>query len=153
MKLIDALRAMPAFSSLPADELHALSFAMAESAHPDGYVYLRQGDRADAVHLLLEGQVVVRRTNVPSPLATLAPGVFFGTVALVDDQPRTASCVGLGPTRAATLKGSGFALLFNAHASLALAFQEALAAQLALDFRNASARLFGSLESPVRVEE
>ena len=145
MKLTDALRAMPAFSKLSAEDLHALSFAMVENAHPDGHVYARQGARADAVHLLLEGEVAVSRAGAQAPLATLAPGVFFGTVALVDDGPRSATCVGLGPTRVASLQGSGFALLFHTHASLALAFQEALAAQLALEFRNATNRLLGSL--------
>ncbi|GDX82734.1 hypothetical protein LBMAG42_45450 [Deltaproteobacteria bacterium] len=145
MKLINALRAMPALAALPNDQMEALAYSMIEQNYADGHVFTEEGRGGDSVHLLLEGEVAVSRQDGWVSLGKQAPGVFFGTVALVDDGPRSATCTGVGRTRVATLSSSAFTLLFNTHAPLALAVQEALASQLAADFRRSSARLEAAL--------
>lgn len=145
MTLMAALRGIPALAALPTDQLEALAYAMVEQNHADGHVFTTEDRGGDALHLLLEGQVAVTRRDGWVALGTLGPGAVFGIVALVDNGVRSATCTGVGRTRVATLPASAFVLLFNTHAPLALAVQEALAGQLAADFRRSSARLEAAL--------
>ena len=56
---------------------------------------VKQGNPGDAMYLVLEGEVRVRLmiAGKESVLATLAPGEFFGEVALFDHGPRSADVV------------------------------------------------------------
>lgn len=56
---------------------------------------VKEGDRGDAMFLILEGEVRVRvmRDGKESILATLKAGEFFGEVSLLDEGPRSADVV------------------------------------------------------------
>lgn len=58
-----------------------------------GQVIFRQGDPGDTMYLVHTGTVEVYREKggTKSVLATLGPGEYFGEMALVDQQPRSAS--------------------------------------------------------------
>jgi len=58
-------------------------------------VAVREGDRGDAMFLILEGELRVRviRQGKESILATLKAGDFFGEISLLDEGPRSADVV------------------------------------------------------------
>lgn len=58
-------------------------------------VAVREGDRGDAMFLILEGELRVRviRHGKESILATLKAGDFFGEISLLDEGPRSADVV------------------------------------------------------------
>lgn len=141
MDLNEALDRHPSFRALPASVFQSLSDAMMVRTFPDGHVFIDQGGRANDLFLLLEGQVRVSRKRGREAAAELAPGALFGLVALVDSLPRSSSCVGVGRTKVASIPMNVAQLLLGTHAPLALAFHEALAAQLAADYRRLYARL------------
>ncbi len=60
---------------------------------------VRQDEPGDCMYILVAGhaQVVHRREGEKFELAVLGPGDFFGELALVDEGPRSADVVAVGP--------------------------------------------------------
>jgi CRP-like cAMP-binding protein len=61
-----------------------------------GHFLCTEGERGDAMFVLAEGEVdviVATDEETVEPLATMHAGQAFGQGALVDNRPRTASCV------------------------------------------------------------
>jgi len=140
MDLTATLRNVPAFSELDGHELEALARAMTIEDHPDGHVFIREGDARrsmqDAVFLLISGAVRVTRSGDAKKalVRDLAPGDLFGLIALVDRGPRSASCTAIGSVQAASLNRAAFEHLLHSNAELACKFQLIVARQLARDF-------------------
>jgi cAMP-dependent protein kinase regulator len=137
MDLDELLLRNPHTAALGPADRSALAAAMVVRSHPDGHVLIQEGRRGDTLFLLLEGEVLVTREGTGAQsIKRLQPGELFGLIALIDSEPRSATCTAAGPVRVAGLTSGAFALLFNAHAPIAEALQRTLAAQLTHDFRN-----------------
>ena len=71
-----------------------------EQAEPltmeSGSLVIREGDRADAFYILIDGEIVVTRAN-EGEIARLQPGSYFGEAGLLGNGLRTASCHAAGP--------------------------------------------------------
>ncbi len=143
MTLAALLQQNPCFARLGPDHLDALESAFVVTDHPDGTVLARQGERGGAIFFVVVGEVEVSRVHDHErrDLAVLGPGELFGLLALVDQEPRAATCTARGPVTVATLHEVAATRLFHARAPIACAFQRALAMQLAHDFRRLDARL------------
>jgi CRP-like cAMP-binding protein len=89
-----ALAATPLFAGMPSDALQALVANLQLVALDRGELLFREGDPGDALYVIVEGEVAVQ-TEGPPPVATsrLGPGAFIGEVALMTDQPRSATVV------------------------------------------------------------
>ena len=141
--LVPTLARMPFLSALDVSDLEALAASFLEARDHDGHVFFEEGAGADGAYLVLEGTVsaTVVRGGETKRLGLLGPGELFGTIALLDNLPRSATCVAVGPTRTARLLPAAFWLLAGQRSGIALVFQQALARQLAHDFRRASRRV------------
>ena len=65
---------------------------------PQWSTIVKQGDRGDAMYVILDGELTVRmnvigKETTQTTLATLGAGDFFGDIALFDDGPRSADVV------------------------------------------------------------
>jgi CRP-like cAMP-binding protein len=148
MELDELLARNPYTGALSLEDRTALATALVVRTYPDGYVFIKEGRRGDALFLLLEGEVLVTRERAGAqPLKRLQPGELFGLIALIDNDLRSATCVAAGAVRVATLTRAAFSLLFNAHAPIADSLQRVLAAQLAHDFRNINRQICDELAS------
>jgi cAMP-dependent protein kinase regulator len=145
MDLHAFLSTNPHTAMLSPPDCAALARQLVEGAFEDGHVFIKEGQRGDALYLLLEGEVVVTRSGLAEPLKSLQPGELFGLIALIDNEPRSAGCRAVGPVRVAALPHDAFSQLFNAHAPIADALQRALAAQLTSDFRNVNRHIRDAL--------
>jgi len=120
-------------------DLDTLERAMSISHYPDGHVFIREGERGDAMYLVIDGQVdVVRRRAGGSGIDfihSMVAGEMFGLLALVDQYPRAATCTAVGPVQAASLSRDVFQLLCHTSAPISLRFQESVAQQMMHDFR------------------
>lgn len=146
--LAELLRTSPDLQPLPSDILAAISHGLVRERLAPDQVVLREGERAKAAYLVISGEVeVVRvRGDKEHRLNLVRAGDWFGLVAMLSDGPRSATCRAVGAAEIGVLGTPVFSLLFNAHADLCLAFQKALARQLARDFRNLDRQIRAELE-------
>ena len=86
-----ALPKIPLFSSLDEGRLHALIRRSHIVKAFAGQSIVRQGDRGDALYVIVRGEVEVLVAEAPQPVARLIEGAFFGELALLTDQPRLAT--------------------------------------------------------------
>jgi ferredoxin-NADP reductase/CRP-like cAMP-binding protein len=81
-----------------------------ETFTPDAFVF-RQGDPADRLYLVLEGRARVSSLGsdgVETDLTELLPGQMFGELAILRDQPRTASVRAVVELKVASLDAGWF---------------------------------------------
>jgi len=91
-----ALAATPLFAGMPSEALQALVENLQLVALDRGERLFRQGDPSDALYVIVEGEVEVEADGAPrAGLSRLGPGSFIGEVALMTDQPRSATVVGV----------------------------------------------------------
>ena len=138
MQLETLLNQIPHLDMLPEEERHRLAAACEEWEFADGQLIIEQGGVGDHAFFVLSGEVQVSTevAGQQQELRRLQPGDIFGLLALIDDKPRSAFCRAVGPTRVATLSRPIYKRLAGDSAPLALAFQLAIGAQLAQDYRN-----------------
>ena len=141
-ELSSTLALLPGFAELTPHERSVLDHAMWTQERPDGHAFISQGTRTDTAYLVLSGQVAVRRKTREGTmeLARMNPGELFGVLALLDHQPRSASCVAVGNTRVACLQRQAYDALRH-RPTVLRPVQQAIAAQLTRDVRNVEAQL------------
>jgi CRP-like cAMP-binding protein len=87
-----ALAATPLFAGLPKEALEALVEHLTLIPIEEGSTLFREGDPGDALYVIVEGEVAVQAEGPPRvEMARLGPGSFIGEVALMTDQPRSAT--------------------------------------------------------------
>jgi predicted acylesterase/phospholipase RssA/CRP-like cAMP-binding protein len=91
--MLQNLRRIPFFSSLPDTELRAISERLRRERYLKGQVIFSEGQEGDALYLIESGQVQVVTGPLEEEkiLAYLGPGNFFGELALLLDEPRSAT--------------------------------------------------------------
>jgi len=90
---LEVLRTVPLFRQVPEEDLRALAGLVRERRQPRGSMILTQGDEGEALFLIRSGQVkvtVVAEDGREVILSVLGAGSFFGEMALLDDEPRSA---------------------------------------------------------------
>jgi len=78
-------------------------------------VIVREGDRADRLYVVVDGEVEVVREGAPGgalPLTVLGPGDSFGEIALVKGGTRTATVRSRTPVNVLTMERDTFQALF-----------------------------------------
>ena len=96
--------------ALLAAELHVCSFSRRETI-------FQQGDPGNMLYLIARGQVRIYHPSARGcelSVAILRAGEFFGELALLDDQPRSASAEAMCPTTTLTLTRHTFHQLLRA---------------------------------------
>lgn len=109
--VIEAIEASDLFEDAPRAAVEALADASDVVDLAAGTAFIRQGELADALYLVLEGDVVVHAGAVRSAgteLARLGPGAHVGEIGLLDRVPRTATVVADGPVRVLRIEGDVF---------------------------------------------
>ena len=94
-QLAHALRAVPLFKELPADDLVRIWRALAELRVPAGAVVCHRGDPGDRFYVVQSGSLEVRLGLGPEGIGIrrLVPGHSFGEMALLTGAPRSADVV------------------------------------------------------------
>jgi diguanylate cyclase (GGDEF)-like protein len=90
----ELLQAVPLFASLPRAALEALAEDAVTVSFAAKEIVCRQGDPGDSLFVVQSGHVeviVLDEQQVETQLAILSPGEFFGELALLDGEPRSAT--------------------------------------------------------------
>ena len=99
---------------------------------PGGYL-IRQGDPAEFLLLILNGNAFARVRNTPAdrpPVGTFGPGDIVGEISLVTDEPRTADVIAETHVQSLELSASDFHVLADRHPDLPLLLSEVVTERL-----------------------
>jgi CRP/FNR family transcriptional regulator, cyclic AMP receptor protein len=127
------LRTVSVFGQLTPAQLAALATGLNVQTFGRGQTIFHQGDPGDTLYLVARGQARVYHPSATGrelSVAIFRAGDFFGELALLDDQPRSASAEAMLPTIALTLERSAFQQIIHDHPAIAQALRAELAARL-----------------------
>ncbi len=104
---------------------------------PQWATIVKQGDRGDAMYLVLEGEVRVRMKSagVETVLAQLGPGDFFGDISIFDHGPRSADVIADTSTVMLKISSAAFAEMAKKAPDLATPFLLAIGRTLTARIR------------------
>lgn len=100
------LRDIPLFEGLPTQELARVAGWLEPIEVPAGWYLLNQGSYPEGFFVVLEGSVTVEREG--TDVATIDAGDFFGEIALLEDDRRTATVTSATRVRAAVMNAADF---------------------------------------------
>lgn len=92
--MISTLKQIPLFHGLSDDELSYVEASAAARTFAKGAIIITEGEAGSSMFLLMQGRVKVYVSDSNGKeyvLAVLGPGEYVGELALLDDEPRTAS--------------------------------------------------------------
>lgn len=114
-----ALAATPLFASLSGAALESLIERLALVDLVPGDVLFRQGDAGTTLYVVVDGEVAVVSEGPPRiEVSRLGPGSFFGEVALVTEQPRSATIEATATTQLLAIDRDVIAALVGDHADV-----------------------------------
>lgn len=96
------LRNIGLFGALSDDVLEYLATLLTVETPPAGSTLFREGEDANAMFVVISGEVEVlkkSKRNTEARVAVLGPGDWFGEMSIVDIQPRSATVRALAPSR------------------------------------------------------
>lgn len=98
---VNLLKSVPLFSTLDKKYLQTIAVTAAQLTYKPGDVIVTEGQKGIGFYLIAEGQVNVEKGG--KVVAKLGPGKYFGEMALLDEEPRTANVKAASPTRCLVL--------------------------------------------------
>ncbi len=104
-------------------EREALSRSMLIRRFPKNTIIILDGDDSDSLYIILAGKVKVFLTDEAGKEVTLnyqAVGEYFGEMALLDDQPRSASVMTVEASECAVLPKVHFTQFISEHPEIAM---------------------------------
>ena len=92
MRTWDLVTQVPFFNGVDAEVIAEVARLLRPREVQPGTVIMRRGEPGDCMYFVVSGEVEIRLR--PTPLR-FGPGAFFGEIALVTGEPRTATAVAL----------------------------------------------------------
>ena len=133
MSVTDVLRKVPLFSQLAPSDLERVSEISRERAYPRNSVILFEDDPGDALYVVAQGQVkvvLIGEDGREGILSGMGDGEFFGEMALVDDEPRSAHVIAMEDSTLLVLRREDFQGILKQTPGIALALLRELSRRL-----------------------
>jgi CRP-like cAMP-binding protein len=142
------LQQVPLFAGLTAEGLHDLAAVMQPTDLAPGQLLWRQGQAADALHLINGGRIGIylrQPGGAEVHLTTLGPGEVLGELPLIDGGTRSATARALDRARLWSLSRADFAVLALRRSPTALAFRRRICVVACTRLRDRYRQLANSL--------
>jgi len=110
-EVFTGLKKIPFLSKLSDEVLITLAERAKSVKFPKQTMIVTEGDETSSLYIMLSGKVRVFSSDDKSKEVTLLvqePGSYFGEIALLSDEPRSASVVSLEKTTCAVISKSDF---------------------------------------------
>lgn len=134
--IVEMLQKTPLWSGLTEKELKVIARSFKELKYESGDVIVRKGEAGVGFYLIVDGTVEVRADG--RVLSKLGPGQFFGEMALLDGQPRSADVVALEPSRCLAMSSWSFNGIVSEHPKMALKMLQEFVRRLRMNAQNIS---------------
>ncbi len=111
MTLAPILRKVPLFADLSEAEIGRIAEATRERSYPRNSVILFEDDPGDALYVVVTGLVkvvLIGEDGREVILSVLKEGDFFGEMALIDDEPRSAHVIAMEDANLLVLRREDF---------------------------------------------
>jgi CRP/FNR family cyclic AMP-dependent transcriptional regulator len=119
----------------------------------DGQVLIREGQKIDAVYIILEGEMTVEVAGL-GRIARLGSGEIVGEISFVDTRPPSATVAALGEVRVLRLEREVLLARIETDKAFAARFYRAIAIFLADRLRDTVVRLgYGEVERLSEADE
>jgi serine phosphatase RsbU (regulator of sigma subunit) len=125
MDIVKILQKVPLFSGLDLQLLNTLISLFEEQNFPPEAKILREGEFGDSMYIIIEGLVDVTKYNDEGNeifITQLSTGSYFGEVALIDNQPRSANINAKENTTVLRLRKSVFEKMLLEEKTFAINF-------------------------------
>src|SRR5205809_7641449 len=130
---VATLRSVPLFASLDSKATAELGKYLTIHDYPKSATIFRYGDPGDAMYLIDVGKVRISITDADGAVVTLAElgaGDFFGDMAMVDGQGRSANAIAIEDARVAKLTRDDFLSFMRSDPRVTLELLTALTQRL-----------------------
>jgi CRP/FNR family transcriptional regulator, cyclic AMP receptor protein len=110
------------FEGLEPEALQALTRQLVSRSVPKNTIVISEGDTTDSLYVIVKGRVKVFVGNEQGreiTLCTQGPGEYFGELALLDGDGRSASVVTMEPCQFAVIERRAFLECVAAHPTMA----------------------------------
>jgi CRP-like cAMP-binding protein len=117
----------------------------------DGHVICTEGEPGEAIYFLMKGTIRVQRRDPRGrvrELATIPAPALLGHMALIDNSPRSATCIAVGETFVATLDRLTYNSVLGEPTTRGTALRRILLASLTRQLVGANARIRDLLRTP-----
>lgn len=139
MDKVDYIRSVPLFSELSEEALGKLAQISVTRKYPRNITIFHEGDYAEALYVLRQGQVKIQITDVSGReviVSVLRSGESFGEMALIDSQERCAQVVTMTSCELIVIGSGEFTRLLAESPDLSLALLRQFARRLRQANRN-----------------
>jgi len=110
------------FKNLNLDELSQIAGIMEVEKYDEGEILFLKGDRGNSAYVIMSGKIEIYLPGKKEDhiIVTLSEGDFFGEMALLDGESRSASARTINKCRLYVLNRRNFLNLLNLYPSIAL---------------------------------
>jgi CRP/FNR family transcriptional regulator, cyclic AMP receptor protein len=129
----EVLRTVPIFSELSDEDITSLAHLAIRKRYPKDTVVFFENEEGDFFFTILEGRIKVTILGDDGReviLSMLGPGDFFGEMALLDNEPRSATAIAVEESELLSLHRSDFQSVLNDNRSITTALIRVLSARL-----------------------
>ena len=130
---IEVLRKVPLFAGLGEGDLTAFAELTRERSYPKGSVIVFEDDPGDALYLVAAGQVkvvIIAEDGREVILSVLGEGSFFGEMAVIDDEPRSAHVIAMEDSGLLVLRREDFYARLRSSPEVAIALLREISRRL-----------------------
>ena len=124
---VGMLAEIPLFASLSRRHLGRIASVASTRRYAPRATLALRGKPADAFFVILDGSV---RVELPGRTVELGAGDFFGEMALIDGEPRSATVIAVGDVYVMTIPRAKFLKLLHAEPKIMLAIMTTLTRRL-----------------------
>jgi len=129
----EVLRTVPIFSELSDEDIASLAHLALRKRYPKDTVVFFENEEGDFFFTILEGRIKVTILGDDGReviLSVLGPGDFFGEMALLDNEPRSATAIAVEESELLSLHRNDFQTVLNDNRSITSALIRVLSARL-----------------------